>query len=105
MTFIADTKQHLFGKTSKICHWLKHWYITGPLETPSLTNYMSTEIVLKLDIVVLLFSMFIHKHCLEVVTEEARVSRQVKLKMSKVKKEIKIHTHTQIKQFLKSLKT
>lgn len=55
---------------------------------------MSTEIVLKLDIVVLLFSMFIHKHCLEVVTKEARVGRQVKLKMSKVKKEIKVHTHT-----------
>lgn len=49
---------------------------------------MSSEIVLKLNIVVLLPSMFINKHSLEVVSEKTRVGRQVKFEMSEVKKEI-----------------
>lgn len=51
----------------------------------SLTNYMSSEIVLKLNVIVLLFSMFVNKHSLEVFAEEVRVGCQVKLKMSTFK--------------------
>lgn len=51
-----------------------------------LTNYMSSEVVLKLNVVVLLFSMFVDKHSLEVIAEEPRVGCQVKLKMSTFKK-------------------
>lgn len=46
---------------------------------------MSSEIVLKLNVIVLLFSMFVNKHSLEVFAEEARVGCQVKLKMSTFK--------------------
>lgn len=46
---------------------------------------MSGEIVLKLNIKVLLFSVFVDKHSLEVVAEEVCVGCQVKLKMSRIK--------------------
>lgn len=54
----------------------------------SLTNHMSSEIVLKLNIVVLLPSMFINKHSLEVISEKACVGCQVKFELSENEKEI-----------------
>lgn len=48
----------------------------------SLTNNMSGEIVLKLNIEVILPPTFIDKHSFEVVREKARVGGQVKLKLS-----------------------
>lgn len=53
----------------------------------SLTNNMSCEKVLKLNIVVLLPPMFINKHSFKVVSEKVRVGGQVKLEVSEVKKE------------------
>lgn len=65
----------------------------------SLTNYMSSEIVLKLNVIVFLFSVFIDKNSFEVITEEVRVGCQVKLKMSKRKKRVKnIKTNTYLPQ-------
>lgn len=46
---------------------------------------MSSEIVLKLNVIVLLFSMFVNKYSLEVFAEKVRVGCQVKLKMSTFK--------------------
>lgn len=47
---------------------------------------MSSEIVLKLNIVVLLPPVFINKHSFKVVSEKVRVGGQVKLEMSEVEK-------------------
>lgn len=46
---------------------------------------MSSEIVLELDIIVLLFSIFIKKHNLKVLREQVCVSRQVELEIPKKK--------------------
>lgn len=46
---------------------------------------MSSEIVLKLNVVVLLFSVFVNKHSLEIIAEEVCVGCQVKLEMSRFK--------------------
>lgn len=48
---------------------------------------MSGEIVLELNIVVGLFSIFINKNSLEVVSEKACVGGQVKLEISEEEKE------------------
>lgn len=48
----------------------------------SLTNNMTSEIVLKLNIKVILLPMLIDKYSFEVVREKARVCGQVELKMS-----------------------
>ena len=47
-----------------------------------LTNNMSSEIVLKLNIIALLLPILIDKHSFEAVSEKARVGGQVKLEMS-----------------------
>lgn len=54
-----------------------------------LTNDVSSEIVLKLNIVVIFTSMFIDKHSFEVVREKAGVGSQVKFKISTVRMERK----------------
>lgn len=50
---------------------------------------MPSEVVLKLDIVVLLLSVFIDKHSFEVVSEKACVGGQIKLELSEDQKEKK----------------
>lgn len=60
---------------------ITYWHIPDPM-SQSLTNNMSGEIVLKLNIKVILLPMLIDKHSFEVVREKARVGGQVKLKMS-----------------------
>lgn len=52
--------------------WLK--------ESP-LTNHMSSEKVLELNIIVLLPSIFINKHSLKVVSEKASVGSQVEFEI------------------------
>lgn len=47
---------------------------------------MSSEIGLKMNIVVLLRPMFINKHSFKVVSEKVRVGGQVKLEISEKKK-------------------
>lgn len=47
---------------------------------------MSSEIVLKLNVIVLLPPMFINKHSFEVVREKVGVGGQVKLEMPGAKK-------------------
>lgn len=56
-----------------------------------LTNEVSGEIVLKLNIIVIFSSIFIEKYSLEVFREKAGVSRQVKFEMSTKKREIKLN--------------
>ena len=51
-----------------------------------LTNNMSSEIVLKLNIIALLLPILIDKHSFEAVSEKARVGGQVKLEMSEDRK-------------------
>lgn len=63
----------------------KHWCIPHPI-SHSLTNNMSSEIVLQLNIIVLLPPVFISKHSFEVVSEKVCVGGQVELEISKVEK-------------------
>lgn len=53
-----------------------------------LTDKVSREIVLNLNIVVIFFSIFIDKHSLEVVREKASVGSQVKFEISTVKRKM-----------------
>lgn len=49
---------------------------------------MSSEVVLKLNIIVVFSAIFISKHSFEVFREKAGVSGQVKLEMSLKKREM-----------------
>lgn len=60
---------------------LGHFNIFKNILFHPLTNNMSSEIVLKLNIIVLLRPMFINKHSLEVVREKVCVGGQVKLEI------------------------
>lgn len=55
-----------------------------------LTDEVSSEIVLNLNIVVIFPSIFINKYSLEVVREKPSVGSQVKFEMSSVKRKMKI---------------
>lgn len=55
-----------------------------------LTDEVSSEIVLNLNIVFIFFSMFINKYSLEVFREKPSVGSQVKFEMPSVKRKIVI---------------
>lgn len=54
---------------------------------------MSSEVVLKINIVVILLPVLINKHSFEVVSEKVRVGGQVKLELSEKRKYDKPHLH------------
>lgn len=108
--FIIISQIRVFKKTLGKCRikenavvQKKHIGASLILKSYSLTNNMSSKIVLKLNIVVLLPPKFINKHGFEVVSEKVRVGGQVKLEMSEVEKKKKHYITTNITAWLLSV--